>query len=302
MEFRILGSFEIVGSAGPVDLRGAKRRGLLACLLVHAGQPMSTDRLVEELWGNQGSDGAARTVQTYVSQLRKLLGGERASLHTRPGGYLLEIDPADVDAYRFERAVTASVAEPDPARRLATVDEALELWRGPPLGEFAGTGWADPEVARLEGLHLQALQGRYDALIDLGRAGETVAELETLASARRLDEQVWAQLMRALYRSGRQADALGVYQQARRQLVEELGIEPGRELADLEHRILEHDPTLAATDRTGSGGEQRVSARGVGSWYPRTFLLTDIVDSLSLWERDPNGDVTSRGPPRHDHP
>ena len=168
MEFRILGSFEVVGSAGVLDLRGVKRRGLLACLVVHAGEPMSTDRLVEELWGGGGSDGAARTVQTYVSQLRKLLRGEAASLQTRPGGYALEADPLDVDAHRFEQAVTAAGAETDPAGRLAVLGEALALWRGPPLGEFAGAGWADREAARLENLHLQAQQRRYDALDGAG--------------------------------------------------------------------------------------------------------------------------------------
>jgi predicted ATPase/DNA-binding SARP family transcriptional activator len=297
MEFRILGSFEIAGSTGLMDLRGAKRRGLLAYLVVHAGQPVSVDRLVEELWGERGSEGAARTVQTYVSQLRKLLRGSEATLQTRPGGYVLEVDRADVDAYRFERAVAALSAEPDPARRLATVDDALELWRGPPLREFAGAGWADPEAVRLEALHLEALQHRYDALIDLDRAGETVAELEALASAHSLNERLWAQLMLALYRSGRQADALGAYQRARRHLVDELGLEPGPELVDLEHRILDHDPTL--TDRTASAAMQRVSARGAtATWYPRTFLLTDIVDSVSLWERDPT--AMSEAVARHD--
>jgi DNA-binding SARP family transcriptional activator len=113
MEFRILGPFEVEGTAGLVDLRGAKRRGLLACLVIHAGRPMSTDRLVEELWGAGGSDGAARTVQTYVSQLRKLLQGEPANLTTRPAGYVLEVEAADIDASRAEQAVTAASAEPD---------------------------------------------------------------------------------------------------------------------------------------------------------------------------------------------
>ena len=131
MEFRILGSFEVIGSAGLIDLRGAKRRGLLACLVVHAGQPMSTDRLVEELWGDGGSEGAARTVQTYVSQLRKLLQGEAANLVTRPGGYVLEVDPAAVDAHRFEQGLTAASAETDPTRRLAMLDEALGVVAGP---------------------------------------------------------------------------------------------------------------------------------------------------------------------------
>jgi predicted ATPase/DNA-binding SARP family transcriptional activator len=289
MEFRILGSLEVVGRDGIVELRGAKRRGLLACLLVNAGQPMSTDRLVEELWGDVGSDPAVRTVQTYVSQLRKLLYGEGASLATRPGGYVLEVNPRDVDAHRFERLVVTCGGDPSPARRLATVNEALAMWRGQPLDEFSGTGWADREATRLEDLHLQAQQGRCDSLMELGRAREAVAELELLASAHPLDERLWGQFMLALYRSGRQADALGAYQQARSHLVGELGIEPGPELAGLEHRILDHDPTLAiATDRTAAAGTQRVSARGgADSWYPRTFLLTDIVDSVSLWERDP---------------
>jgi DNA-binding SARP family transcriptional activator/tetratricopeptide (TPR) repeat protein len=300
MEFRILGSFEVLGTHGAIDLRGAKRRGLLAYLVVHAGQPVSVDRLVEELWGERGSKGAARTVQTYVSQLRKLLRGSEATLRTRPGGYVLEVDRADVDAYRFERAVAAVSAEPDPAGRLSTVDDALELWRGPPLSEFAGVGWADPEAVRLEALHLEALQHRYDALMDLDRAGETVAELEALASAHGLNERLWAQLMLALYRSGRQADALGAYQRARRHLVDELGIEPGPELAELEHRILNHDATLTGpTDRTASAAMRRGVARATAAtWYPRTFLLTDIVASVSLWERDP--EAMSQAVARHD--
>jgi predicted ATPase/DNA-binding SARP family transcriptional activator/class 3 adenylate cyclase len=291
MEFRILGSFEVVASAGVLDLRGAKRRGLLACLVVHAGQPMSTDRLVEELWGAGGSDGAVRTVQTYVSQLRKLLHDEAASLVTRPGGYVLEVDPTAVDAYRFEQGVTAAGAEPDPTRRLAALDGTLKLWRGPPLGEFAGAGWADREATRLEALGLQALQRRYDTLLELDRAGEAVAELETLVGAHPLDERLWAQLMLALYRSGRQADALGAYQQARRHLVDELGIEPGLELAQLEHRILDHDPTLVTPPRPPTAVDvHHWQASGTtDDWYPRTFLLTDIVDSVSLWERDPAG-------------
>jgi predicted ATPase/class 3 adenylate cyclase len=263
MEIRILGSFDVVGSAGVVDLRGVKRRGLLACLVVHAGQPMSTDRLVSELWGDGGSEGAIRTVQTYVSQLRKLLRGEPASLDTRPGGYVLAVDPAVVDAYRFEQGVTAAVTEPDPARRLAILDGSLALWQGPPLGEFAGAGWADREATRLDALHLQALRRRYDTLLDLDRAAEAAAELEALVRAHPLDERLWAQFMLALYRSGRQADALGAYQQARRHLVDELGIDPGPELTELEHRILDHDPALATSAGSPTGVDSHgMSARG----------------------------------------
>jgi predicted ATPase/DNA-binding SARP family transcriptional activator len=300
MEFRILGSFEVVGLEGLIDLRGAKRRGLLACLVVHAGQPLSTDRLVEELWGEDGSAGAARTVQTYVSQLRKLLHDEAARLETRPGGYVLEVDPADVDAYRFERGVNAAGSEPDPEGRLAMVDEALSLWRGPPLGEFAGAGWVDREATRLDAVYLRAQQQRCDTLLGLGRAREAVEELDLLVDSHPLDERLWAQFMVALYRSGRQADALSAYQQARRHLVDELGIEPGEELVELEHRMLNQDPTLAATtDRAVSGGTRHVPGSGGGdSWYPRTFLLTDMVDSVSLWERDP--EAMAQAVARHD--
>ena len=300
MEFRILGPFEVAGAGGVVDLRGAKRRGLLACLVVHAGQPMSTDRLVEELWGEGGSAAAARTVQTYVSQLRKLLRGEGAGLETRAGGYVFKVEPVQVDAFRFERAITVAGAESDPGRRLAVLDEALGWWRGPPLGEFTGAAWADREARRLDALCHQARQRRYDALLDLDRAGEAVGELELLVGAHPFDERFWAQLMLALYRSGRQGDALGAYQHARRHLVDELGIEPGPELVDLEHRILDHDPTLATpTHVRGAVDQPRVGASSAtDGWYPRTFLLTDIVDSVSLWERDPAG--MSEAVARHD--
>jgi predicted ATPase/DNA-binding SARP family transcriptional activator len=282
MDFRILGPFEVTGTAGSLDIRGAKRRGLLAYLVTHAGQPVSTDRLVDALWRDGGS-GAARTVQTYVSQLRRVLD-EHVRIETGPGGYVLEVDPAAVDASRFERAVTASGTEADPVRRLALLDGALELWRGPPLAEFEGAAWADREATWLEALHVQALQRRCDILIELGRAGEAAAQLETLVRTHPLDERFWALLMLALYRSGRQADAIRAYQQARLQLVDELGIEPGQELGDLEHRILAHDPTLDAPAhaRTTLDGH---SAPGILPSGVVTFVMTDIEGSTRMMRR-----------------
>jgi DNA-binding SARP family transcriptional activator len=289
MEFRILGSFEVLGSGGIIELRGTKRRGLVAFLVTHAGQPISRDRLVEDLWGHRGSDGAGRTVQTYVSQLRKVLQDKGVTLETRPGGYVLDFDIGQLDASRFEQDVTAAGAELDLPRRLELLDGALALWRGAPLAEFAGADWADREARRLESLHLQALQRQCDTLLALDRAGEAAAQLEDLVGIYPLDERFWAQFMLALYRSGRQADALGAYQEARRRLVEELGIEPGPELVDLEHRILDHDPSLLTPkDRRAAGDESGAStSAGRDRWHPRTFLLTDIVDSVALWERDP---------------
>jgi predicted ATPase/DNA-binding SARP family transcriptional activator len=299
MEFRILGSFEVDGTAGVLEVRGAKRRRLLACLVVNAGQPMSVNRLVDELWEDGGSRGAARTVQTYVSQLRKLLRSETARLETRPGGYVLDIDPVDVDASRFEQEVIAASAEGDPAHQLAALDAALRLWRGPPLREFAGAGWADREASRLEALRLQALHRRFDALLALDRPAESVGDLEALVRDHPLDERFGEQLMVALYRSGRQADALSAYQQARRHLIDQLGIEPGPRLVDLERQILDHDPTLIAPTSQAAGNEQPGAASVTADgWYPRTFLLTEVVDSVSLWERDPR--AMAQALARHD--
>jgi predicted ATPase/DNA-binding SARP family transcriptional activator len=274
MEFRILGTFEVVGTGGQLPVRGPKRRGLLACLVVHAGHALSTDLLVHELWGEQAPDGASRTVQTYVSQLRKLLE-DGARLETRPGGYALEIAPTDVDAQRFERAVSVASRIPEPARRLAGLDVALAWWRGPPLAEFAGVGWADREAGRLDAIRLDALKRRHDALLALGRAADAVSALEPLVQVHPLDEGLWEQLMLALYRSGRQSDALRAYQRARSNLAQDVGIEPGRELADLERRILDHDPTLVFRTERGEVTLERDPEL--------TFLFTDIEESTRLW-------------------
>jgi predicted ATPase/DNA-binding SARP family transcriptional activator len=289
MDFRILGTFEVLGTGGQLPVRGAKRRGLLACLVVHAGHALSTDLLVHELWGEQAPDGACRTVQTYVSQLRKLLE-DGAHLDTRPGGYVLEIAPTDVDAQRFERAVSAASQMPEPARRLAGLDEALAWWRGPPLAEFAGAGWADQEARRLDAIRLDALKRRHDALLALGRAAEAVTALEPLVHLHPLDEGLWAQLMLALYRIGRQSDALRAYQRARSNLAQDLGIEPGHELADVERRILDHDPTLVFPAERGEVT--------LGQDPKLTFLFTDIEESTRLWADFP--DTMARALEAHD--
>ena len=252
-----------------------------------------------ELWGGRASEGAIRTVQTYVAQIRKLLRADAVCLRNRPDGYALDVAHDAVDAYRFERAAAAAAAEVNAARRLSALDEALEQWLGPPLREFAGAGWADREARRLEALHLQALQCRFDALLELGRAGEAAAELEHVAREHPLDERLWAQLILALYRIGRQSDALAAYQEARCNFLDELGIEPGPELVDLEHRILDHDPALVTpvgprvgvdSDDAwldGDGSRTRTDTRLVA------LVRTDVVDSTPLTLRLGDEDASS---------
>ncbi len=285
MEFRILGPFEVVGPEGRVELRGAKRRGLLALLLVHAGQRLSVDHIVDALWEGSSSPGAYGTVQTYVSQLRRVLSDPDARLLTRHGGYALEVASDCLDSTRFVHLVRDADSVADPTLRVGRLELALGLWRGPPLEEFADTAWAAPERARLDMLHLHALHGRIEACLELGRHHELVGELETMVEEHRLDERLWGQLMVAYYRSGRQADALRAYQRARSLLADELGIDPGAELQDLERKVLDHDaelmlappaPPLASTDESLPQGVV-------------TFLLTDIEGSTSLWDEDSDG-------------
>src|SRR2546421_84087 len=282
LEFRILGPLDVVGPDGPEVVRGTKRRGLLAYLLVHAGEAVSLDRLVEDLYDERSSAGARGTVQTYLSQLRKLLAdGSGVTLETRPSGYALGVPADRLDAARFERLCAEAGTEADATTRLTMLDAALDLWRGAPLGEFAGSAWADVEAARLGALRLQALQRRIDARLDLGHDAETIPELERLAGEHPLDEHFWAQLMVAYYRAGRQADALRACQRARSPLADELGVEPAAELQDLEHRILHHDPELMLA-RPGPASTDACFPEGVV-----TFLLTDIEGSTPLWDHDP---------------
>ncbi|MGH8983029.1 MAG: BTAD domain-containing putative transcriptional regulator [Acidimicrobiia bacterium] len=293
MEFGILGPLLVVGPDGPAVVRGTKRRGLLAYLLVHAGDAVPLDRLVEDLWDERSSSGARGTVQTYLSQLRKLLtDSSGVRLETRPGGYALEVPADGLDAARFERLCAQAAAETDATTRLALLDEALGLWRGEPLGEFAGSAWADVEATRLEALRLQALQQRIDARLGLGHHAEVIPELERLVGEHRLHEHSWGQLMVAYYRSGRQADALRAYQRARSLLAEELGVEPGTELQDLERQILDHDPELMPSRPAPTSTVESLPEGVV------TFLLTDVEGSTSLWDEDP--EAMSRAIARHE--
>ena len=212
-----------------------------AILLLHANEAVGNDRLIDDLWAGRPPATAAKVLQTYVSQLRKALGSE--VIVTGPAGYSVHVEPDGLDLHRFEHlAAEAHGAEPPVAAE--RLREALALWRGPPLVEFAGEPWAQAEVGRLEELRLSALQDRIDAELALGRAGELVGELEVLVAEHPLSERLRGQLMLALYRADRQADALAAYRAARETLVQTLGIEPGAALRSLERAILVQDPVL----------------------------------------------------------
>jgi DNA-binding SARP family transcriptional activator len=243
LEFRILGPVEAVDEAGPLTIGGQKQRALLGLLLLHAGEAVATDRIVDELWGEQPPKTATTSLQNFVSQLRRLLGPD--VLVTKPPGYLLRVEPDGLDAARFERLLTeARRAEPD--ERARKLRDALALWRGPPLADLAYETFAQGEIRRLEELRLDALEERIDADLELGQAGELVGELETLVEQHRTRERLRGQLMLALYRSGRQAEALQAYLDARRALVDELGIEPSPALQQLYRSILRQETALEA--------------------------------------------------------
>jgi YVTN family beta-propeller protein len=252
MDYRILGPIEVVDDGRQVPLGGARQRALLAVLLLNANEVVSTDRLIDELWGANPPGSGAKALQVAVSQLRKTLQSTRSGngvLVTRPPGYVLRVTEGELDSDRFARLVAEAAAETDPAARAATLRAALALWHGPPLDDLAYENFAAPAIARLEEARLAALEDRIDADLDSGGGAALVGELEELVARNPLRERLRGQLMVALYRSGRQADALAVFRDARETLVEELGVEPGRELQELQRRILEQDAALAGAAR-----------------------------------------------------
>ena len=241
MDFRLLGPLEVAEHDRSVVLGGVKQRALLAVLLLHANDVVSTEQLVDEVWGESPPATVAKSIQVYVSRLRKQLGEGR--LVTRAPGYLLRVDPSELDVACFARlAAEAEDAQPKVAGE--KLRRALALWRGPPLADLAYEPFARAEIARLEELRAAALEQRIEADLALGRHSQLVGELEGLVTEHPLRERLRGQLMLCLYRCGRQAEALESYQAARRVLVEELGIEPGRQLRELHQAILRQDPGL----------------------------------------------------------
>jgi DNA-binding SARP family transcriptional activator len=286
MDFCILGPLEVLDDGRQVALGGVRQRALLALLVVHANEPLGTERLIDELWGERPPTTATKTVQVNISRLRRALEQSRAQSHpemivTRERGYELRVDPERIDARRFERLIVqgrGELAAQRPEHAVALLEEALSLWRGPPLAEFAYEPFAQDETARLDELHVGALEQLIDSKLALGRHTEVVGELEQLIREHPYRERLRAQLMLALYRSDRQAEALQAYQDGRHKLVEELGIEPGVRLRELERAILAQDPALALVEREGAVPEPAEASRGL--FVGRTPELSELVGAL----------------------
>ena len=243
----MLGLLEVVEQGRAIEVPRGRERALLVLLVLHANEPVSPEQLIEELWGDRQPDNAGKALQVYVSRLRKALGADR--LGTTPAGYALEVGPGELDSAEFERLVGEgrnALEKGDARRAERTLSEALELWRGPALADFRFESFAQPEIRRLEELQAAARADRVDVQLSNGRADSVIPELEKLIEESPLWERPRGQLMRALYRSGRQADALELYRQTRALLAEEQGLEPSPELQSLERAILNQEPELAA--------------------------------------------------------
>ena len=240
LELRILGPLEVVGDDGlAVDVGGRRPQALLVALALAHSHPVPADRLLDEIWRGQDRPDRNR-LQTVISRLRRVLGDGRIS--TRGGGYALEIPAESFDAARFDQLVAdggAALRAADAAAAARLLRRAIGLWRGSALPEFADEDFARPVITRLEESRLAATEDRVEAELMLGRHGELAGELDALVQEHPLRERLWGQLMVALYRSGRQGDALRAYQRARAVLAEELGVDPGSELKRLESAVLQ---------------------------------------------------------------
>jgi DNA-binding SARP family transcriptional activator len=242
ISFGLLGPLEIRVDGRALELRRSKERALLAVLLLRAVEVVSRDHLIDKLWGENAPKAAVGSLQNMVSALRKALGADLLS--TRTGGYSLEVRRESVDLHRFELLVSDAYAEGDHEARADMFRTALALWRGNPLADFTHEPFAQVEITRLEEQRLAAREELIELELDLGHHHRVVGELETLVAEHPFRDRLRAQLMLALYRSGRQAEALTVYRSARRTLHEELGLEPGDGLRELEQAILVQDPRL----------------------------------------------------------
>jgi DNA-binding SARP family transcriptional activator/outer membrane protein assembly factor BamB len=282
VEFRILGPFQVFDDSGrEVGVPAGRERVLLAALVLRREEVVSVDALVEALWGDTAPSRAVKAVQGYVSHLRRVLGSDGV-LVTQAPGYVLRVAAEAVDAHRFAMFAAGGWRRlpDDPVSALATFEQGLALWRGAALAEFAFADFAQREIRRLEELRLETVEGRFEAMLRLGRHGAVVAELETRVAEHPLRERLRGQLMLALYRSGRQADALQVYRDGRRLMADALGLEPDDELQRLERAILNHDPSLespvvARVERPSVARRRRASSRTQPAVPPDSVAVID---------------------------
>jgi len=298
LEFRVLGPLQVAQEGRLLPLGGIKQRGLLALLLLDRNRVVPRDLLVDALWGERPPPSAANSIQVYVSKLRALLGdaqtAEAGAIVTEPPGYRLRVPPGELDADEFERLLAdgkSKLGSDSFDEAESTLARALALWRGPALADLAPERFAQAEIARLEGLRLQALEARFEAMMAIGRQSEAVGELQALVGLHPLDERLRGQLMVALYRIGRQAEALETYRASRRLFSEELGLEPSLELRALEQSILRQDaslgpatpltrPVVAAPNAVAAPRRSMEDER-----RPVTILFADVVGSTRLGER-----------------
>ncbi|HSM44339.1 MAG TPA: BTAD domain-containing putative transcriptional regulator, partial [Acidimicrobiia bacterium] len=280
MRFRVLGPLEALDTAGdPVALTGIKERTLLAALLVNPGDVVSTDRLIDIVWPERPPANPANALQARVSALRRSLS-DPGVIATQPPGYRIGVSPEEVDATRFESLLDEARRSSTPSTAVEVYDRALGLWRGDPFADFAYQDFARAEILRLEELLAMAKEERIQLLLDLGRHGEALAELESLVIEHPFRERLRGQLMLALYRSGRQADALRAFADAARALGDELGIEPSAELRDLEEAILVQDPSVAGPAQIAQQRLHNLPAR-LTSLVGRSQDVSRVVDLLS---------------------
>ncbi|TML40938.1 MAG: transcriptional regulator, partial [Actinobacteria bacterium] len=275
MDFRILGPLEVRDRGRPIELPRRKQRAVLAILLLRRGEIVSSDVLVDGLWGEDPPPTARAALHNYVAQLRRALGP--GVVLSRAGSYLLDIAPEQIDVGRFER-LTAEGRAALGEERVEKLREALMLWRGPPLADLAFEPFAANEASRLEELRTAALEELIDAKLSLGASAELVAELEALITEHPFRERLRGQLMLALYRAGRQAEALEAYQEARRTLADELGIEPSAPLRELEQALLRQDPSVAAPVRVA----REIAAPQEKRRKTVTVLFADVVYPVTL--------------------
>ena len=285
-ECQVLGPVQVRHDGETVDIGGPKPRTLIALLAARAGEAVSTDSLIDSLWGKAAPDTASNTLQSYVSRLRKAIGTD--AIESTGSGYRLSVSPATVDALKFESLARQAHAllEQDAARASDLLREGLDLWRGRPFEDTVDEGQLRPEVTRLEELRLVAIEDRNDAELMLGRHGPLVGEIEALLQDHPWRERLWAQLMTAQYRGGRQGEALRTYQRARRVLGEGLGIEPSVELQRLEEQILLQDPDLGDTQTAEPGirnpfkGLHAFKEGDAQDFYGRRRLTAQLLETL----------------------